>query len=63
MLLVERNKNDSEMLNLHSIRGGKYILWGVVHEDMLSELSEVYMCQFDDQGKKIHLDNIVKKHG
>lgn len=37
-LRVEVNHMDAEMLNIYSLRNDKYILWAVVHIDMLSEL-------------------------
>lgn len=38
MLRIERNERDGEMVNVYSIVNGNYILWGVVHSDMLGEL-------------------------
>jgi hypothetical protein len=38
MLYLEKNKQDEEMLNLYSEREGVYVLWAVVHGDMLEDL-------------------------
>lgn len=37
-LRIEVNHMDAEMLNIYSLRKDKYILWAVVHIDMLFEL-------------------------
>ena len=37
MVNMEKNPQDEELYNIFTWRDDKYILWAVVHKDMLSE--------------------------
>ena len=53
---IERNEKDNEMINIYTVlKEGKYILWGIVHGDMLAHLN-VSSDYLDDDDASITIN-------
>ena len=47
MILIKKHNDDNELVELYSVRDGKFIVWASCHVDMLSEFGLQDFCADD----------------
>ena len=52
-VMIRKHSDDDEMLEVFTVRDGKFILWGVLHADALADLGSRDLVL--DEGQEIEI--------